>query len=91
MIFLNDGIEHLSKVLVAVPVTSVDATVLIVKHSSTGDGLLQGEARSGSLVGAEFLEASLSNVLGYKTVFGLDLREEWENAVLLLKGNVFLE
>jgi len=84
VILLDDGVEHLSKVPVTVPITSIDTTVLVVKHSSTGNGLLQGEAGGGSFDATKFLETSFSYMFGYETVFGLDLHEEGEYSVLLL-------
>jgi len=44
MILLDDGVEYGSKVLVAVPVTSIDATVLVIKEQSASSCLTQSEA-----------------------------------------------
>jgi len=45
MIFLDKGIKDRSKVLVGVPITSIDTTVLVVEFNSTCNGLNQCEAR----------------------------------------------
>ena len=39
MVFLNNGVEHISKILVRVPVTSINSTVLIVKLYCTSNCL----------------------------------------------------
>merc|ERR1712018_145172 len=48
VVVLDDGIEDLGEVLVAIPISSVDTAVLVVKLNSTGAGLGNGEARSWS-------------------------------------------
>ena len=45
VVFLNDRIKDWSKVLVGIPVSSINSTVLIVELHSTGDSLDQSEAR----------------------------------------------
>merc|ERR1719350_2152392 len=44
MVLLNNGIEDLREVLVGVPVSGVDAAVLVVELNGTGAGLGDGEA-----------------------------------------------
>ncbi len=39
MVLQDQGVKHLSKVLVRVSISSIDATVLVVKLDSTGNGL----------------------------------------------------
>ena len=70
MVFLNDGIKDSSKVLVGVPVTSIDTTVLVVKLHSTGNGLGQGESRSLGLDLAQFVPLVSGHMLGYQGVGG---------------------
>ena len=42
-IYLDQRVEHVGEVLVGVPVTGVDAAVLVVELDGAGDGLGQGE------------------------------------------------
>ena len=55
VVFLNDRIEHRSKVLVGIPVSSVDSAVLVVELNSTGNSLDQSEARGLGLDSLQFL------------------------------------
>merc|ERR1719481_2424848 len=50
MVLLDDGVKHLSKVLVGVCIPCIDATMLVIKLNSTSNGLGEGEAAGGSLV-----------------------------------------
>ena len=75
MVLLDDGVKHLGKVLVGVSVPGVDAAVLVIKVHGTSDGLGQGEARRGGLVGGKLVPHLLGDVLGHQGVLGLDLRE----------------
>jgi len=52
VVLLDDGVEDILEVLVGIPVTGVDAAVLVVELDGAGDGLGQGEARGGGLVGS---------------------------------------
>ena len=61
--------------LVRVPISGVDATVLVVKLDSTGNGLGQGEAAGGGDGPGQLLPQGLCHVLGHQGVLGLDL---WE-------------
>ena len=75
---MGQSIRHSKKFyyyLVRVPISSIDATMLIVELHSTGNGLGQGEAAGGGLGPVEFLPDWLSHILGNQGVLGLDL---WE-------------
>ena len=48
--YLNDRIEDLGKVLVAVSISSIYTTVLIIKFNSTSDSFTQGKSRRSSLM-----------------------------------------
>ena len=75
MVFLDDGIEHLGKVLVGISISSINTTMLVVKLNGAGDGLGQGEAGGGSLVTSELVPLLLGHMLGHQGVLGLD---SWE-------------
>ena len=45
MVLLDDGVEDLGEVLVAIPVSGVDAAVLVVELDGARDGLSQGEPK----------------------------------------------
>merc|ERR1712045_330248 len=75
MVFLNDGVKDGGKVLVGVPVTSIDSTVLVVKVNSTGNGLDKSESRSLGLDSLQLLPFVLGHMLGNKRMLGLDVRE----------------
>ena len=61
--------------LVRVPVSSIDATVLIVELHGTSDGLGQGELAGLGHGSGQLLPQRLGHVLGDQGVLGLDL---WE-------------
>merc|ERR1719402_1023715 len=65
-------VKDRGKVLVRVPVTSVDTAVLVVKLNGTSNGLDEGESRSLGLDSLELLPLVLGDVLGNKRVLGLD-------------------
>jgi len=75
MVVLDDGIKHLREVLVGVPVSGVDTTVLVVKLNSTGDGLGQSEASGLGGDVLDFVPSLLGDVLGHQGVLGLDVGE----------------
>merc|ERR1719430_818128 len=75
MIFLDERIKDFSKVLVAVPVSSIDATVLVVKLDRTSNCLCQSEATGCGLHTGKFVPQRLRHVLGHQRVRGLDLGE----------------
>merc|ERR1719317_158194 len=72
VVFADEGVEDGSKVLVRVPVTSVDAAVLVVELNGASDGLDEGEAGGLSLDSLELLPLVLGDVLGNEGVLGLD-------------------
>merc|ERR1719319_105105 len=72
MVLLDQGVEHRGEVLVRIPVTSVDTTVLVVKVNSACDGLDEGEPGGLGLDSLELLPLLLGNILGSKRVLGLD-------------------
>merc|ERR1711922_95915 len=72
VVFADEGVENGGKVLVGVPVTSVDAAVLVIELNSASDGLDEGEAGGLGLDSLELLPLVLGDVLGNKGVLGLD-------------------
>merc|ERR1712012_1513739 len=72
VVFADEGVEDGGKVLVGVPVTSVDAAVLVVELNGASDGLDEGEAGSLGLDSLELLPLVLGDVLGNEGVLGLD-------------------
>jgi len=75
MIFLDDRVENISKVLVGIPATSIDTTMLVVKLNSTGASLGKGEAAGLGLNILEFVPLLLGHVLGDQGVSRLNCRE----------------
>jgi len=75
MVLLDDSIKDIGEILVGIPVTGVDAAVLVVELNSAGNGLGEGEA--GGLGGdvLHFIPSLLGDVLGHQGVGGLDGRE----------------
>jgi hypothetical protein len=72
MVLLDDGIEDLSEVLVGIPISGVDAAVLVVELDSAGDGLGEGEAGGLGDDVLNLVPSLLSDVLGHQRVGGLD-------------------
>ena len=72
MVLLDQRVKDGGKVLVGVPVTSVDAAVLVVEFNGDSDSLIKGEARCLGLDVLQLLPLVLSDVLGNKRVLGLD-------------------
>merc|ERR1712088_122572 len=72
VVFADEGVENGGKVLVRVPVTSVDTAVLVVELNGTSDGLDEGEAGGLGLDSLELLPLVLGDVLGNEGVLGLD-------------------
>merc|ERR1719391_1448824 len=75
MVFLDDGIKDLCKVLVRVPAAGIDATVLVVKFNSTSTGLGEGETTGLGLNVLHLIPAFLGHMLSHKGVLRLDFRE----------------
>jgi len=72
VVFLNDGIENLSEVLVGIPISGVDSAVLVVELNSAGNGLGEGEAGGLGDDVLVFVPSLLGHVLGHQRVGGLD-------------------
>ena len=63
MVFPDDSIEDLGEVLVAIPISSVDTTVLVVKFNSTGAIRGNGEATCLGLDILDFVPSLFGHVL----------------------------
>ena len=61
--------------LVGVPVSGVDAAVLVVELDSAGDGLGQGEPGGDGHSLGQLLPQGLGDILGHQGVLRLDLGE----------------
>merc|ERR1719510_348655 len=72
VVLTDERVKDGGKVLVGVPVTGVDTTVLVVELNSASDGLDQGESRCLGLDSLQLLPLVLGDVLGNKRVLGLD-------------------
>ena len=72
MVLLDEGVKDNSKVLVGVPVSGVDAAVLVVKLNRDSNGLVEGEARGLGLNILELLPFVLGDMLGDQGVGGSD-------------------
>jgi len=81
MVFLDDGIEDISEVLVRVPITGVDTAVLVVKVDSACNGLCKGETGGGGLVSSEFIPFFLGDMLGHQGVCALNIGERFGHFV----------
>jgi len=89
VVLLDDGIEDRGEVLVGVPVSSVDSTVLVIKLNSTSNGLDESESRGLGLDSLQLLPDILRDVRSNKRVFGLNVGERsvdlsWHCLPLLL-------
>merc|ERR1719158_1955656 len=72
VVLTDQRVKDGGKVLVRVPVTGVNTTVLVVELNGTSNGLDEGESGCLSLDSLELLPLVLSDVLGNKRVLGLD-------------------
>jgi len=72
VVLLDDGIEDLGEVLVGVPVSGVDAAVLVVELDGASAGLGDGEAAGLGLNVLDLVPSLLGHVLGDQGVGGLD-------------------
>merc|ERR1719175_310287 len=72
MVLLDQRVEDLSKVLVGVPVSGIDSTVLVIKFNSTGNSLSKGKSGGGSLDRAQFVPDWLGHMLCNQGVGRLD-------------------
>merc|ERR1719186_1338607 len=75
MVLLDEGVKHIRKVLVRVPIPSINSAVLVIELNCTGDSLAQGELGGLGLELAQLLPQRLRHVLGNKRMFRLNLRE----------------
>merc|ERR1719320_1491784 len=75
VVVLDDGIEDLGEIFVAIPIASVDTAVLVVKLNGTSAGLGDGEAAGLGLDVLDAVPSLLSHVLGHQGVLGLDFGE----------------
>merc|ERR1712228_486296 len=66
MVILDQGVKHISKNLIGVPVSSINATVLVIKLCSTSNGLGQGEPACLGHSSAQLLPDRLGHILCYK-------------------------
>merc|ERR1712012_742747 len=84
VVLLDQGVEDWGEVLVRVPVTGVDAAVLVVELDCAGNGL--GKSESGGLGGdvLQLVPLVLSDVLGNKGVLGSNEGEVTEVGLLVL-------
>merc|ERR1719431_2554627 len=84
VVLLDERVKDGGKVLVRVPVTSVDAAVLVVELDCAGNGL--GKSESGGLGGdvLQLVPLVLSDVLGNKGVLGSNEGEVTEVGLLVL-------
>merc|ERR1711936_1529545 len=65
----------MGKVLVGVPVSSIDTTVLVIKFNSTGNSLDEGESRGLGFDSLQLLPLILGDMRGHKRMFGLNVGE----------------
>ena len=72
MVLLDDGVEHLREVLVAIPVSGVDAAMLVVKLNRTSTAGSQSAAGSLGLDVLVLVPPLLGHVLRHQGVGGLD-------------------
>jgi len=75
VVLLNQRVKDNGKVLVGVPATSIDTTVLVVKLNGAGASLGQGESAGLGLDVLQLVPFLLGDVLGHKGVLRLDFRE----------------
>jgi hypothetical protein len=88
MVFLDERIENNGKVLVRIPISSIDTTVLVVKVNSASNGLGQSESRGLGLDVLELIPFVLGDMFGHKGVLGADEGEV--SKVCLLVSQIFL-
>merc|ERR1712012_423143 len=84
VVLLDQGVKDWGEVLVRIPVTSVDAAVLVVELDCAGNGL--GKSESGGLGGdvLQLVPLVLGDVLGNKGVLGSNEGEVTEVGLLVL-------
>merc|ERR1719295_41713 len=72
MVFLDDWVENNGKVLVRIPVTSIDTAMLVVKFNRYSNSLVQCESGGLCLDVLEFLPFVFGDMFGHKRVLRLD-------------------
>ena len=72
VVLLNNGVKDLREVLVGVPVSGVDAAVLVVELNGASAGLGDGKAAGLGLDVLDLVPSLLGHVLGDQGVGGLD-------------------
>merc|ERR1719323_2441498 len=72
MVLLDDGVEDLGEVLVAIPVSGVDAAVLVVELDGALAARLEGASRGGGGDVLQLVPLLLGHVLGDQGVGGQD-------------------
>ncbi len=75
VVVLDDSIEDLREVLVGVPVSGVDAAVLVVELNGASTSLGDGEVAGLGLDVLDLVPSLLGHVLGDQGVLGLDVGE----------------
>jgi len=75
MVFLNNWIKYRSKVLVGIPISSIDATVLVIKLNCTSNCLNQSKTRCISFNAIQIIPCSFSHMLSYKWMLWLNIGE----------------
>ena len=68
MVLLDDGVEDLGEVLVAIPVSGVDAAVLVVELDGTLTARLEGASSGGGGDVLQLVPPLLGHVLGHQGV-----------------------
>ena len=72
MVLLDEGVEDLGEVLVAIPVSGVDAAVLVVELDGALTAGLEGASRGGGGDVLQLVPLLLGHVLGDQGVGGQD-------------------
>merc|ERR1719158_541595 len=84
VVLLDQRVKHRGKVLVGVPVTSIDTTVLVVELDCASNGLGKSEARGLSGDVLQLVPLLLGDVLGNKGVLGSNEGEVTKVGLLVL-------
>merc|ERR1719474_2625381 len=85
MVLLDQWVEHVREDLVRVPISSINATMLIIELNSTCDGFGEREPRGDSLGSVELLPDGFGDILGHQGVLGLDFWEGIRHLDILIK------
>jgi len=92
MVFTDDWIKHISKVLVRIFISCINSTMLVWELNCTCNCLGQCKSRCLGFFGSQSIPLFFGNMLGNKTVFWLDVWEwlKLSNSVLFLEYEVLL-